>query len=1027
MFAVSSPFSPIPDIWDEHKSNTMNAKISEVMKCSRPGCDFKTSSSRGMENHAKSCDRKRSRSALGFQRRSQLSEMVPKRFGGIASHVPCDNIKATPTCQMTENHVPKNNQRENLEINSTGLPGLPIVGSNIEETRSLEAHRRKEKAEEMAAMLAYISRKVSKKASTGLMQILKDESFDKQLFNEMFKRSSDCIRFVDSLFDQELKHQGFEKLRLTNSDGDISCMLFLRNPVNLLREQIGLVDHQALSLHPRTEVDRCGRRSFGHPLSAQLGEEAIPSVIEYIKNSTNRKIMWNTSTENASFVALGQIYSDKTQTSLRANALTLYPVHLTLLNFREEDRRSFIISGRSVVGLLPTEYESTGTRSLTREMKMEMLQKSISKTFEALINVAMEGFSCQTADGITLKCHFALANYVCDLPEAWDVLGVKGQNSAFPCHRCTVPRDLLSIPSCYELRSVQETKECRVAARTARTKANQLECLNKYSLSLHASFLEKFPFVQCSPYLDIYSIFTFEPLHNIYLGLSKLLKEMCCQRLCDDTFSTVMQDADGRYKRFPEIRTALLNGMNHILSCIQRDSPATAFKIDFSDAGKSGSYNGFFVKDGLRGMLEAKDHRAVDQVMPFLAMFLDRFCGEVVSTSIFTEYAEITMLMFRRNMDPGYNAREIGELQQRINRFKEKVKDAYGRYQSSEMGTPKFHMLDHVCYDIKRMGGLQFGDSSYFERAHVGLKERFCESSRRKSSTMDEVVSNFHRNIVTIQGEKPKGNVVSKKGARYATFQDDVGSLVRGTHWFTVAQLHCTYLYRRSEWKGDKPSGVICTDADQLVQDIGFTATRMFLEVLEEKYKRMNLPQMSLSKVSSAFVTGGFMPSAQDVVVVESNSYGIAYRSHRRRVSQRVVSSSNFYGTGARHDCVLIDSDQMIEKRGKNVNIVWVGKVLGLFHTRLDGENEAIAFVRYFDVIPVNDDVTSILGCVNLKWAREGSTNEWFDIVPLASLTGVVPVLTIDYKIRGLTPEKPDHDKIFHINRFFAASAEMVY
>ena len=166
-------------------------------------------------------------------------------------------------------------------------------------------------------------------------------------------------------------------------------------------------------------------------MSAKLGARSIPSVIECIKNSTNRKVMWNTSTENKSFVGLRQIYNDKTQTSLRANALTLYPVHLILLTFREKDRSSFIISGRSVVGFLPTEYESTGTRSLTCEMRMEMLQNSISRTFKALTNVAMEGFSCQKADGTTLKCHFALANYVCDLPEAWDVLGVKGQNIAF--------------------------------------------------------------------------------------------------------------------------------------------------------------------------------------------------------------------------------------------------------------------------------------------------------------------------------------------------------------------------------------------------------------------------------------------------------------------------------------------------------------------------------------------------------------------------------------------------------------------
>ena len=368
-------------------------------------------------------------------------------------------------------------------------------------------------------------------------------------------------------------------------------------------------------------------------MSAKLGEEGVPSVIETINKSTNGKVTWNTSPEKASFVGLGQIYNEKTQTSLHGNALTLYPAQLTLLNLRQEEHRKCIISGRSVVGLLPTEHENKGTKLLSRIIKMEMLQKSNSKIFESLRKVAMKGFHCQTTGSSILKCHFVLTNYVCDLPEAWDVLGVKGQNSSFPCHRCVVPKELLSISSDYKLRSVKETKHCREEAKKVRTKAKELECLDKFALSLHASsFLEHFPFVQCSPYLDIYSIFTYESLHNIYLGISRLLKEMCCQRLYDEALVTIEKDASGNYRNFPELRTALINGMNDILTCIERDSPASAFKIDFSDTRKSGNFNGFFVKDGLKGMLEAKDHRAVDQVMPFLAMFLDKFCGETVST-----------------------------------------------------------------------------------------------------------------------------------------------------------------------------------------------------------------------------------------------------------------------------------------------------------------------------------------------------------------------------------------------------------
>ena len=121
-----------------------------------------------------------------------------------------------------------------------------------------------------------------------------------------------------------------------------------------------------------------------------------------------------------------------------------------------------------------------------------------------------------------------------------------------------------------------------------------------------------------------------------------------------------------------------------------------------------------------------------------------------------------------------------------------------------------------------------------------------------KVRVWDEVVSNFHRNMVSMKGkENPRGNLVAKKGARYATFQDDVGSLVRGTHWFTVAQLHRTYLYRRSEGKRDRPTGGVRTDTDQLVQHIEFTTPRIFLEVLEEKYKNKNFSFLSFSSKTS--------------------------------------------------------------------------------------------------------------------------------------------------------------------------------
>ena len=70
--------------------------------------------------------------------------------------------------------------------------------------------------------------------------------------------------------------------------------------------------------------------------------------------------------------------------------------------------------------------------------------------------------------------------------------------------------------------------------------------------------------------------------------------------------------------------------------------------------------------------------------------------------------------------------------------------------------------------------------------------------------------------------------LVGKKEARYAAFEDDVGSLVLGGSRLTISQLHYTYLSLRSQKKGYIPAEVLRA-TDHLVQDIGLPGTRMFI------------------------------------------------------------------------------------------------------------------------------------------------------------------------------------------------------
>lgn len=54
-----------------------------------------------------------------------------------------------------------------------------------------------------------------------------------------------------------------------------------------------------------------------------------------------------------SFVEMGQVYTDKTTTSLKANAIDAYPVHTVLLNYAATYRRYLIDHRHTFVGFLP--------------------------------------------------------------------------------------------------------------------------------------------------------------------------------------------------------------------------------------------------------------------------------------------------------------------------------------------------------------------------------------------------------------------------------------------------------------------------------------------------------------------------------------------------------------------------------------------------------------------------------------------------------------------------------------------------
>ena len=348
-----------------------------------------------------------------------------------------------------------------------------------------------------------------------------------------------------------------------------------------------------------------------------MGVKAATLAQEIIKKSQNRCISWRTLAADGdeSFIAMVQIYSDKSQTSLKTSALKFYPLHLTLFNFKEEWRRRVISSGESIIGYLPVEFSEltpNGRRKGNREDILLALHDSIEFIFEPLMKVAMEGISFQTADFKNVRAHLMLSSYVADIPEAEDMLSIKrNTNTSSPCHRCLVGKESMSCVTDVAERSVGNNLKMFHSLKSGDEEVTNN--FKKLSMIPVPPVLNSFPFVGIHPSVDIYAIFGFEPMHNLSLGISKLLKECTVSYLKDDKrVRTSIETLSGEGRNVSLIRKSILSLLNCFLREVQYSSPGYGIHVDFSKGLTAGRLSGLFTKDGIVGMLEAADHECID-------------------------------------------------------------------------------------------------------------------------------------------------------------------------------------------------------------------------------------------------------------------------------------------------------------------------------------------------------------------------------------------------------------------------------
>ena len=239
--------------------------------------------------------------------------------------------------------------------------------------------------------------------------------------------------------------------------------------------------------------------------------------------------------------------------------------------------------------------------------------------------------------------------------------------------------------------------------------------------------------------------------------------------------------------------------------------------------------------------------------------------------------------------------------------------------------------------------------------------------------------------------------------------------------------------------------------AKDLLTDIGETASRVLCLELEHLFKKEfvgsdDFANLKLTRVTSAYVPGIATPNLEQYDEISNE---IKVPADRLRKTQRVVSPRGFYGSSTnRQDSVILAAPSS-NADGKIT--LWVGKVFGIFRTpssslrkRVDVQDQEVAFVQYYEIVPPQDNIDQALHCIRIKWCCGDSDDaatlttkmdsgvKWFNLLPISSIRGRVHVVRDEYgmngngvtKDMGLIPWQEQH---FYINRFYFDSQDTKY
>lgn len=204
-----------------------------------------------------------------------------------------------------------------------------------------------------ADLILKVSRVGNKKLAEEVLRFLRSTRLRPENYQKILQNIPSCEKNIADRVGGKCKAL---QIRLGNvtcvtRSGLIENHLFnYRDTRDLIQKQLCFArDHQVI-LRPCME-----QSAIPHALQTRFCNDVYGSVRNYVQRSAIRTAFWNdcSNWENPSFVGMVQVYTDKTATTFKSNAIVPYPVHVVLLNFIPSFRRFLIDNGYTFAGLLP--------------------------------------------------------------------------------------------------------------------------------------------------------------------------------------------------------------------------------------------------------------------------------------------------------------------------------------------------------------------------------------------------------------------------------------------------------------------------------------------------------------------------------------------------------------------------------------------------------------------------------------------------------------------------------------------------